>query len=67
MSKTTLLKTAAAAALLAAAAGASATCTISCAWSCRFRKKPGMSRVLIGSIRKSMPRSCSAAQARFST
>ncbi len=36
--------------------GAPTSATIACASSCRFRKKPGMSRVLIGSISTSMPR-----------
>ena len=42
---------------------------IACASSCRLRKKPGMSRVLIGSITKIKSRvpSCCAAHARFFT
>jgi hypothetical protein len=35
--------------------GAPTASTISCAWSCRLRKKPGMSRVLMGSMSTSRP------------
>ena len=38
---------------------------MACAWSMRFKKKPGISKVLIGSISKRMPAALSFAAANF--